>query len=131
MEKSTLNTEFEFESIIKKQFPQLFEESNSNTTEKLNLIKQEFFISDKNDGAKYYPNPKFKNYLEYKISFEEYNNSIKEIKEKARLKKSYALNEQFFIGQNFIQKRDNSLTRWEILGHKEAIDTKLNSIIRS
>jgi hypothetical protein len=131
MLKNNLNNEFEFEVIIKKQFPQLLDNSNSKTIEKLNQIKREFFISDKKDQTKYYPTPKFRNYLEHKISFEEFSNNLKELKEKAGLQNSDAMNELVFSGRNYIQKRDNSLTRWKIIGNKEAIDNQLNSIIKS
>jgi hypothetical protein len=131
MQITNLNSEFEFETIIKKQFPQLLEESNSNSTKKLNQIKKEFFISDKNNVSKFYPTPKFKNYLEHKISFEELNNNLKELKEKAGSQNSEAMKELFFLGRNYIQKRDNSYTRWKILGNKDAIDNQINSIIRS
>lgn len=126
---TNLNEAFEFETIIQNHFPQLQDKSNPDTIKKLMLLKREFFVADKSDSTKFFPKPKFKSYLEHKISFEEFNNRLNDLKDKVDVNNSDAMNEMTFSGRNYTKRRDDSLTRWKVLGNKEVIDTILETIV--
>jgi hypothetical protein len=126
---TNLNEAFEFEGIIQNHFPQLQDKSNPDTIEKLLLLKREFFVVDKNDSTKFYPKPKFKSYLEHKILFDEFNDKLNDLKNKVDLKNTEAMNEMNFSGRNYTKRRDDSLTRWKVLGNKEVIETILETIV--